>query len=141
VNMTLRVLLSIMMLCVAGRVWSVTPAEQKIADRIKPVGQVCVEGQECEGAQAVATAAVASGLRSGEDIYGSTCFACHDTGAAGAPMVGDTAAWAPRIEQGVDTLISHAISGIRGMPPRGTCADCSDEEIAATVKVMVGDSQ
>ncbi len=140
-NTTLRVLFCVAALGMAGSVWSLSPAEEKIVERIKPVGQVCVEGQECEGAQAVATAAVASGPRSGEDIYGSKCFACHDTGAAGAPKVGDAAAWAPRIAQGVDTLISHAINGIRGMPPRGTCADCTDEEIAATVEVMVGRSQ
>ncbi len=138
---TLKVLLSVAALFVAGTVWSLTPAEQKIADRIKPVGQVCVEGQECEGAQAVASAAVSSGPRSGEEVYKSKCFACHDTGAAGAPTVGNAEMWAPRIEQGVDTLISHAINGIRGMPARGTCADCSDEEIAETVKYMVEHSQ
>ncbi len=138
---TLRVLLSVAALFIAGTVWSLTPAEQKIADRIKPVGQVCVEGEECEGAQAVATAAVSSGPRSAEDVYGSKCFACHDTGAAGAPKVGDAAAWAPRVDQGLETLVSHAINGIGGMPPRGTCSDCSDEEIQATVELMVERSQ
>jgi len=68
-------------------------------------------------------------------------MACHATGAAGAPKVGDVAAWAPRISQGLETLVSHAIKGLNAMPPRGTCGDCSDEEIGATVEYMVGKSQ
>jgi cytochrome c5 len=56
---------------------------------------------------------------------------------AGAPKTGVAADWAPRIAQGEDTLVTHAINGIRGMPPRGTCATCSDDEIRNAVKHMV----
>ena len=130
-------------LIVAGTAWSLTPAEQQIAERIKPVGKVCIEGQECEGAVKAGTTAVAvtSGPRSGSEIYTSKCFACHDTGAAGAPKVGEAGDWEGRMGKGVDTLIANAINGIGGMPPKGTCGDCSDEEIANTVQHMIDNSQ
>ncbi|MBK8970872.1 MAG: cytochrome c5 family protein [Hahellaceae bacterium] len=120
---------------------ALTPAEEKVVERIKPVAKVCVQGQECEGAQTAAVAAAPAGPRAGDEIYNGKCMACHATGAAGAPKVGDAAAWAPRIAQGIDTLVGHAINGFNAMPPRGTCADCSDDEIKATVEYMVGQSQ
>lgn len=64
----------------------------------------------------------------GKKVYDASCMACHSTGAAGAPKLGDKAAWAPRIAQGLDTLHTHAVKGIRAMPPRGTCAACSDDD-------------
>jgi len=112
-------------------------SERAVEDRIKPVGSVCVEGEEC----GTAAAAVASGPRSGEAVYNAACMACHATGAAGAPKTGDVAAWAPRIAQGEATLVKHAIDGIRAMPPRGMCMDCSDDEIKASVKYMIENSK
>jgi cytochrome c5 len=56
---------------------------------------------------------------------------------AGAPKTGVAADWAPRIAPAEDTLVTNAINGIRGMPPRGTCATCSDDEIRNAVKHMV----
>lgn len=73
----------------------------------------------------------------GRRIYANTCSMCHDAGVAGAPKFGDKLAWAVRIEQGVDVLHQHALSGINAMPPRGTCAACSDTEIASTVDYMI----
>jgi len=82
--------------------------------------------------------------RSGKQVYETTCFACHGVGAAGAPKFGDKAAWAPRISQGMDTLVTHAINGFQGktgmMPPRGTCANCSDDELKSAVDYMVKSS-
>ena len=66
---------------------------------------------------------------------------CHTTGAAGAPKVGDKAAWAPRIAQGVNVLVQHAMSGIRAMPPKGTCATCSDAEIKGAVEYLVSQAR
>lgn len=110
----------------------------EIEERIQPVGQVCLEGDDSCG---TAVAAVASGPQSPEDIYGSSCNACHATGAAGAPKMGDAAAWAPRIGQGMDTLYTHAISGFNGMPPKGLCMSCSDDDIKATVDYIIENSK
>lgn len=111
--------------------------EDSIRERTMPVGKVCIEGDDCGSA----TAAVASGPREASDIYQASCFGCHGTGALGAPKYGDAAAWADRASKGVDTLVKNAIVGINAMPPRGTCAACSDEEIAETVQYMLDNSK
>ncbi|MFK7730727.1 MAG: cytochrome c5 family protein [Pseudomonadales bacterium] len=108
---------------------------QEVADRTKPVGDVCVEGDPC-AAQAAA-AAKPSGPRSGEDIYSASCTACHAVGVSGAPKFGDAAQWAPRIAKGLDTLYANSITGINLMPAKGLCMDCSDEEIQASVDYML----
>jgi cytochrome c5 len=78
---------------------------------------------------------------SGQEIYEETCELCHGEGLAGAPAFGDKEAWAPRIEQGMDTLIEHAINGFEGesgiMPEKGGDPDIEDDDIAAIVKYMV----
>lgn len=127
-------------LAVAGAIqaFAVTEQEQQIIDRIKPVGEVCIQGK---GNCAAPVAAAATGPRSGEQVYGAACVACHGTGAAGAPKLGVAADWAARIPQGEETLVSHAINGIRGMPPKGTCMTCSDEEIKLAVEYMVAGSK
>jgi cytochrome c5 len=81
----------------------------------------------------VAAAAAAGG---GETLYKQTCFACHGTGAAGAPKFGDKAAWAPRIAQGLPQLVKNAISGKGAMPPKGGTS-ASEPEIRAAVEYMV----
>ncbi|OUS27344.1 hypothetical protein A9Q99_15135 [Gammaproteobacteria bacterium 45_16_T64] len=70
--------------------------------------------------------------------YGTTCVACHSTGAAGAPKTGDAAAWAPRYTNGVDALVASAKAGKGAMPPMGLCADCSDDELKALINFMAG---
>jgi len=116
-------------------------AAESIEDRIAPVGDTCMAGEDC--AAAVAAPAAGGGAaeaRSGEVVY-STCAACHDTGASGAPKLGDVAAWEPRVAKGIDVLHDHAINGFNAMPAKGLCFDCSDEEIAAAVDYMVENSQ
>lgn len=114
--------------------------DEEILKRIEPVGQVCLQGEDC-GNAAPATAEVSSGPRSGAEVYNAVCTACHSTGAAGAPKLGDVSAWSPRIEKGMDTLINHALNGFNAMPAKGGCASCPDEEIQAAVKHMVSKSQ
>ena len=114
--------------------------EDEIRARIQPVGEVCLQGDEC-GEAAAASETASSGPRSGSEVYDSVCMACHTTGAAGAPVIGDAGAWAPRIDQGMDTLINHAINGFNAMPAKGGCANCSDEEIEAALEHIVAESK
>lgn len=81
-----------------------------------------------------------SGLAAGKKIYEQYCVGCHATGAGGAPKFGDAAAWEPLAKQGMDTLYNNAIHGIGGMPPKGTCATCSEEDIKNTVQYIVTES-
>lgn len=136
-NKTAKILVSALL--GMALVFSVNAAmdDQSIAERLKPVGKVCIEGNDCGSA----SAAAASGPRSGEDIYGSNCVACHGSGALGAPKMGDATEWAARLEKGLDTLTANAIAGINAMPARGTCATCSDDEIKETIQYMIDNSK
>lgn len=109
--------------------------QKAVAERIKPVGEVNVGGSEAAAGSAGAAA------RSGETVVKAVCGMCHGTGAAGAPKIGDKAAWAPRIAQGVAVLVQHAKNGIRAMPPKGTCADCSDDELKGAVEYLVSQAK
>ena len=111
---------------------------QEIAERIAPVGEVCIEGQPCASAAPVVTAS--SGPRSGEKIYDSYCTACHTTGVLGAPKKGDGDAWNKKLAAAgsYSSMLSNAIKGIGSMPPKGTCMDCSDDEISIAIEYMSG---
>ena len=71
-----------------------------------------------------------------EDKYGKACAACHGPGVLGAPKKGDKAAWAPRLKQGNDVLLSHTRNGYKNMPAKGLCNDCSDADYLALIKYM-----
>ncbi len=74
--------------------------------------------------------------------YQSTCFACHGTGAAHAPEVGDIIEWEIRLEKGLDTLVQNTINGLNGiMPARGLCTDCSDDQLKQIIEYMLENSQ
>ena len=120
--------------------WAVTAqatTDDAIAERLKPVGQVCVMGEECKGVGAVAVAA-GGAARTADDIITKHCGACHTPGILGAPKIGDTAAWKADAEGGLDGILAKAISGINAMPPKGTCADCSDDELRGAIQKMSG---
>lgn len=100
---------------------------EAIAARIKPVAD---EGFTLVDASAPRT------LKAGAEVYNAACVACHGTGAAGAPKLGDAGAWGARIKQGYDTLVSHAVKGIRAMPAKGGNPDLDDIEVARAVVHM-----
>lgn len=127
--------------------------QAQVSQRIAPIGQVAVAGADnshlaaaaapAQTAQPVAVAAAEA--PSGEEVYKMACAACHAAGVAGAPKLGDPAAWSARVEQGMDTLVSHAINGFQGsagyMPPKGGRTDLSDDAIKASVEYMVENSK
>jgi cytochrome c5 len=97
------------------------------AERIRPVAD---EGFTLK------VAGGAAQLQAGDAVYKAVCVTCHEAGLAGAPKVGDNGAWAARIKQGYDTLVSHAINGIRGMPAKGGNPDLDNVEVARAVVFM-----
>lgn len=114
--------------------------EDEIRARIAPVGDVCVQGEDC-GQESAPAASASSEPRSGNEVYDAACAACHGTGAAGAPKLGDSGAWGGRIDKGLETLVDHAINGFNNMPAKGGCSSCSDEEIEVAVEYMVNESE
>ena len=139
--------LAIVLVIIASRFGESTrhKPEEIVVENIKPVGEVYIAGEsEPEAAPAPATdaaATAAAGAKSGEQVYNSNCVACHGTGAAGAPKLGDTAAWAPRIAAGMDSLLANATNGLKAMPPKGLCMTCSEAELQGAVEYMVNNSQ
>lgn len=77
----------------------------------------------------------------GEATYNSRCAACHVSGVANAPKLGDKEAWAPRIATGEEAMMATVMKGKGAMPPKGACGDCSDEDLKAAVDYMVSQSQ
>lgn len=114
-------------------------SNHSIKDRIKASGKVYREGDDVPVSKPPVVET--TGPRDGKTIYDTKCAACHATDAIGAPMFGNKDSWAPRIAKGIDTLVNHAINGLNAMPPKGTCGDCSDDELKATVEYMVNNSQ
>jgi cytochrome c5 len=143
VNAMTRTVFSILAILLATSAFAVELSDRQraeIEERIAPVGEVCMQGDSSCGGAAVAAS---TGPRSGEDVYNSACMACHTTGAGGAPMLGDVAAWADRIAKGNDALYASGVDGVpgTGMIAKGGCMNCSDEEIHAAVDYMVAGSQ
>jgi cytochrome c5 len=127
-----------------------------VLDRIKPFGQVRVgkpdevvmaaapasqpaapASQPAAPASQPAAPAAAGGGQSGEQIYNTTCVACHSTGVAGAPKVGDKAVWEARLAQGLDAMVGSSVKGKGAMPPKGGNAGLSDDDIKSAVEFML----
>jgi cytochrome c5 len=113
-----------------------------INDRIKPIAKVAVSGQDNSALEPAKPAAAALADLGGEEVFKQTCAACHGAGVAGAPKLGDAAAWGPRLAKGAETLNKHAIEGFQGsagfMPPKGGATHLSDKSIMNAVDYMIG---
>jgi cytochrome c5 len=114
-----------------GGAGSESQSAQAVAARVRPVAE---EGFAFKDVNAPKV------LQSGQAVYNAVCVACHGSGAAGAPKAGDAGAWSARIAQGYDTLVQHAVQGIRAMPPKGGNADLDDIEVARAVAYMANQS-
>jgi cytochrome c5 len=123
-------------------------------ERIKPFGQVAVAGEDNSAlaiqATAVPVVAGASGAGAaaaptdGKSVYDAACSACHGSGIAGAPRMGDKAAWASRLAKGTATLEKHALEGFQGetglMPAKGGRTDLPDDLVREAVEYMASQS-
>ena len=105
-------------------------------ERIKQIGEVKIDSNI-----AVASTDISNqSERTGEQVY-SKCQSCHDSGIMDAPKFGSLENWAPRIERGIDNLLMVAITGKGGMPPKGTCMDCSDNELKSAIQYMIDNAK
>jgi len=119
-----------------------------IQDRIRPVGQVYLPGEEASAGepqvQEATPAEPVATVLSGPQVYNEACLMCHGSGIGGAPTLDNAESWAPRLSQGTDTLYQHAIEGYTGqsgfMPPKGARIDLSDDEVKVAVDYMVSEA-
>jgi cytochrome c5 len=128
---------------------------EAVAKRIAPVAKVEIDPNAPAPAAAAPAAAAAptavaavtiprppakggapAAAGAGKATYDTTCMACHGTGAAGAPKLGDKAAWAPRLKTGLAALHASALKGKGAMPPKGGNASLSDDAVKAAVDYM-----
>jgi cytochrome c5 len=80
-------------------------------------------------------------LTHGQQIYRQACAFCHDKGVAGAPKIGDRAAWSPRLAQGMDVLVASAVRGKGAMPAKGGNPSLADADVRAAVDYLVAQSR
>jgi cytochrome c5 len=105
--------------------------EEAVNRRIQPLARIVL---------GPSTPPAAPGSRTGEALYKAVCSSCHGSGVAGAPKLGDSAAWAPRLAQGLTVLIKSSTQGKNAMPPKGSAADATTEELARAVVFMANQS-
>lgn len=141
-------------------VWASLPkegnqrGEQQAGARITPVaavyagdtGRAAMQAAKAAADKAAASQVAYGGTTDGKVIFDHLCTTCHETGAAGAPKITDKAAWAPRIKEGIATLVKHAVDGYTGpdgnhMPAKGGNPALTDAQVEATVKWMVSQAQ
>jgi len=128
-------------------------AEEAVAKRLKPAGEVVVDPNAPPPAPAApvavaaapvgapAAAAPAGDAGKGKGVYDTSCAACHTAGVAGAPKTGDKAAWAARLKAGNSALVAAAIKGKGAMPPKGGNMSLSDDDVKAAVEYMLSTSK
>ena len=142
-------------------------APQSILENIKPAGQVCLADQLCVGFPIDADGSISTSSITIEPIsaveeptialtetalvavepesvafdaaatYQMNCFACHGTGAAGAPLLGEAEVWEEKLAKGIEEIMANVINGINAMPARGLCASCSDDDLKALVDYII----
>ena len=129
----------------------VSPDQERMAvERVAPVGAVYAgdTGKAAllaaqDAAKKTAESQVAyGGTTDGKTIFGNLCQTCHTNAATGAPLITDKGAWAPRVAQGLETLVGHAVNGYQGkdgklMPAKGGNPSLTDAQVKATVEWMV----
>lgn len=152
----LLVLVAFLLITIALTVYNRTPKETnpnqpaQLSARIAPAGAVYAGDTGRAAMQAAAEAAAKAsagevaygGTTDGKEIYDHLCTSCHASGVAGAPKTGDKGKWAPRIAEGIDTLVKHAIDGYHGpdgnfMPPKGGNPALTDEQVTNAVHWLV----
>ncbi len=137
--MRASVLLIALSCCISAAFAAVDFDTQQIQERIKPVGSVRTQANSQPAPAAEVKPAVAAAPQApGQATYEQFCTTCHQNGLAGAPIFRDAASWKTRMAaKNIDALTASAIKGINAMPPKGTCSDCTDEQIKEAIQYML----
>ncbi len=134
-NQRITALISTLLVILLSAFAGAATLDDEIRERLNPPGSVCVIGDNCAAGLAIVSGI--SGPRDAQAIYQTFCMFCHATGVSEAPILGNAEQWEARIAKGTDVLYTTSINGLNVMPPRGTCVDCSDDELRAAVDFML----
>ena len=133
-----RLIASVLLIVGSAYIYAVPPGtDEEISARLEPFGNLCRTGDDC----GATTTGPSGGVLSGQQVYDQFCFACHTVGVGGAPKLGAGDEWAPRIDKGMDVLMASTLNGLNAMPAKGTCMNCSDDELTAAVNYMLDSIQ
>lgn len=110
-----------------------------LEERLEPFGKSCLEGEDCGSAAPAMGTGAGTGL-SAKEIYDKYCHVCHQTGVSEAPLFASDQ-WDERVEKGADVLLENSKKGFNLMPPMGTCLDCSDEELQASIDYLISGTE
>jgi cytochrome c5 len=124
----------------SGATWKEPPIQAAAPAQVAaaPGAAMAAAAPAAAGATGGAPAGAQGGGGNGKTVFEASCVACHGTGVAGAPKIGDKAAWAPRLKQGTDTLHQSALKGKGAMPPKGGNTALSDADVMAAVDYLAG---
>lgn len=115
--------------------------QQEITQRIQPVGKVRVQEEQTNATQEQpkpVEEVTAVKRTPGQDKYEQYCVVCHKDGLAGAPKLHNAADWAPRLKgRTIDDLVASAVKGLNAMPAKGTCNDCTEDDLKAIIQYML----
>lgn len=131
----MRLLIGTIISSVISVGFALDPAHEQLIERIRPLGEVRVEGGQSQAASPAAVA-VKPETRTGEDVYKQHCTVCHATGVAGAPKFHNSQEWHDRLAKGMKTLLEEVTHGFNAMPPMGTCQECTQEELKKAIEYM-----
>ena len=110
-----------------------------LEERLQPFGKSCLEGEDCGSAAPAMGTGAGTGL-SAKEVYDKFCHVCHQTGVSEAPLFASDQ-WEERVAKGADVLLENSKKGLNLMPPMGTCMDCSDEELQASIDYMISGNE
>lgn len=131
----MRFLLGTIIACFISVGFALDPEQDKLIERIRPLGAVRVEGEQ---GQPLRTEKIVKPVAlNGEEIYKRHCIACHSTGVAGAPKLHDAREWQPRRAKGMKILLENVTRGYNAMPPMGTCQECTSAELTQAIEYML----
>tara|TARA_B100001758_G_C18259454_1_gene530223 strand:+ start:120 stop:617 length:498 start_codon:yes stop_codon:yes gene_type:complete len=105
--------------------------------RTEPTGKINLASNPSIKQEIIVAAKTNLTPKSGEEVYNAVCMSCHTSGAAGAPMIGNSSQWSDRLAKGKDQLYLNAINGIGIMPAKGGVTSLSDDEVNSAVDYIL----
>lgn len=114
--------------------------KQQVEQRIQPIGKVHVAQNDIQPTTDTTKGVTPVVVKKdpGEVIYEQHCSVCHRDGLAGAPKFQNADDWKKRLEgKKIEELLASSIKGLNAMPPKGTCSECSDDDLKAAINYML----